>query len=74
MLTSADFFLVTVSGVMLNLHFVTFMLEFTTVANATFLGHSLYNYSLGSVRAVAANLFPLLESVLSSAFAVPLFS
>jgi len=39
----------------------------------TLLGHSLYNYSLGSVKAVTANLFPLLEPVLSSVFAVPLF-
>jgi len=39
----------------------------------TLLGHSLYNYSLGSVKAVTANLFPLLEPILSSAFAVPLF-
>jgi len=39
----------------------------------TLLGHSLYNYSLGSVKAVTANLFPLLEPILSSTFAVPLF-
>jgi drug/metabolite transporter (DMT)-like permease len=39
----------------------------------TLLGHSLYNYSLGSVKAVTASLFPLLEPILSSAFAVPLF-
>jgi drug/metabolite transporter (DMT)-like permease len=39
----------------------------------TLLGHSLYNYSLGSVKAVTANLFPLLEPILSSVFAVPLF-
>jgi drug/metabolite transporter (DMT)-like permease len=39
----------------------------------TLLGHSLYNYSLGSVKAVTANLFPLLEPILSSIFAVPLF-
>jgi len=38
----------------------------------TLLGHSLYNYSLGSVKAVTANLFPLLEPILSSIFAVPL--
>jgi len=39
----------------------------------TLLGHSLYNYSLGSVKAVTANLFPLLEPVLSSVFAALLF-
>jgi len=31
----------------------------------TLLGHSLYNYSLRSVKAVTANLFPLLEPILS---------
>lgn len=39
----------------------------------TMLGHTLYNYSLGSVKAVTANLFPLLEPILASVFAVPLF-
>jgi len=39
----------------------------------TLLGHSLYNYSLRSVKVVTANLFPLLEPVLSSALAVQLF-
>ena len=39
----------------------------------TLLGHSLYNYSLGSVKTVTANLFPLLEPILSSIFAAPLF-
>ena len=39
----------------------------------TLLGHSMYNYSLRSVKAVTANLFPLLEPVMSSALAVPLF-
>ncbi len=39
----------------------------------TTLGHSLYNYSLGSVKAVTANLFPLLEPVVASILAVPLF-
>jgi drug/metabolite transporter (DMT)-like permease len=39
----------------------------------TMLGHSLYNYSLGSVKAVTANFFPLLEPVIASALAVPLF-
>jgi len=39
----------------------------------TLVGHSLYNYSLGSVKAVTANLFPLLEPIISSAFAIPLF-
>lgn len=39
----------------------------------TAVGHSLYNYSLGSVKAVTANLFPLLEPIVASMFAVPLF-
>ena len=39
----------------------------------TLLGHSLYNYSLASIKAVTANLFPLLEPILASIFAVPLF-
>ncbi len=39
----------------------------------TALGHSLYNYSLGSVKAVTANLFPLLEPIVASIFAIPLF-
>lgn len=39
----------------------------------TTLGHTLYNYSLGSVKAVTANLFPLLEPVVASILAVPLF-
>jgi len=39
----------------------------------TLLGHSLYNYSLASVKAVTANLFPLLEPILASIFAVPFF-
>ena len=39
----------------------------------TLLGHSMYNYSLRSVKTVTANLFPLLEPLLSSALAVPLF-
>jgi drug/metabolite transporter (DMT)-like permease len=39
----------------------------------TMLGHSLYNYSLGSVKAVTANLFPLLEPIIASVFAVFLF-
>ena len=39
----------------------------------TLLGHSMYNYSLRSVKAVTANLFPLLEPILSSTLAVPLF-
>jgi drug/metabolite transporter (DMT)-like permease len=39
----------------------------------TMLGHSLYNYALGSVKTVTANLFPLMEPVLASFFAVPLF-
>lgn len=39
----------------------------------TAVGHSLYNYSLGSVKAVTANLFPLLEPIVASIFAIPLF-
>jgi len=39
----------------------------------TAIGHSLYNYSLGSVKAVTANLFPLMEPVLASILAIPLF-
>ncbi len=39
----------------------------------TAIGHSLYNYSLGSVKAVTANLFPLLEPIVASIFAIPLF-
>ena len=39
----------------------------------TTLGHSLYNYSLKSVKAVSANLFPLLEPIIASLLAVPLF-
>jgi drug/metabolite transporter (DMT)-like permease len=39
----------------------------------TAVGHSLYNYSLGSVKTVTANLFPLMEPVLASLFAIPLF-
>ena len=39
----------------------------------TALGHSLYNYSLGSVKAVTANLFPLMEPIVASILAVPLF-
>lgn len=39
----------------------------------TVFGHSLYNYALGSVKTVTANLFPLLEPIIASLFAVPLF-
>jgi drug/metabolite transporter (DMT)-like permease len=39
----------------------------------TMLGHSLYNYSLGSVKTVTANLFPLMEPIIASVFAVALF-
>jgi len=39
----------------------------------TALGHSLYNYSLSSVKAVTANLIPLMEPIIASALAVPLF-
>lgn len=40
----------------------------------TTLGHTLYNYSLGSVKTVTANLFPLLEPVIASMLAAPLFN
>ena len=40
----------------------------------TAVGHSLYNYALGSVKTVTAVLFALMEPVLASIFAVPLFS
>jgi drug/metabolite transporter (DMT)-like permease len=40
----------------------------------TAFGHSLYNYSLGSVKAVTANLFPLMEPIMASMLAVPLFA
>ncbi len=40
----------------------------------TAFGHTLYNYSLGSVKTVTANLFPLLEPIIASMFAVPLFN
>jgi len=40
----------------------------------TALGHSSYNYSLGSVKVVTANLFPLLEPIIASTFAVLLFN
>jgi drug/metabolite transporter (DMT)-like permease len=39
----------------------------------TAVGHSLYNYALGSVRTVTAVLFALMEPILASIFAVPLF-
>jgi drug/metabolite transporter (DMT)-like permease len=39
----------------------------------TAVGHSLYNYSLGSVKTVTANLFPLMEPIVASLFAIPLF-
>ena len=40
----------------------------------TAFGHSLYNYALGSVKTVTANLVPLLEPVIASMFAVLLFN
>jgi drug/metabolite transporter (DMT)-like permease len=40
----------------------------------TLVGHSLYNYSLGSVKVVTANIFPLLEPIIASILAVLLFS
>lgn len=39
----------------------------------TMLGHTLYNYALGSVKAVTANLFPLMEPIIASLLAVVLF-
>jgi drug/metabolite transporter (DMT)-like permease len=39
----------------------------------TMLGHTLYNSALGSVKTVTANLFPLMEPVVASLFAVVLF-
>jgi drug/metabolite transporter (DMT)-like permease len=39
----------------------------------TMLGHTLYNYALGSVKAVTANLFPLMEPIIASLLAVMLF-
>ncbi len=40
----------------------------------TALGHTLYNYALGSVKTVTANLFPLMEPIIASLFAVVLFA
>jgi drug/metabolite transporter (DMT)-like permease len=40
----------------------------------TMLGHTLYNYALGSVKAVRANLFPLIEPIIALILAVILFS
>ena len=40
----------------------------------TALGHTLYNYALGSVKTVTANLFPLLEPIIASLLAVVLFA
>ena len=40
----------------------------------TVFGHSLYNYALGSVKTVTANLFPLLEPIIASLFAIWLFN
>jgi drug/metabolite transporter (DMT)-like permease len=40
----------------------------------TAFGHSLYNYALGSVKTVTANLVPLLEAIIASLFAVLLFN
>lgn len=39
----------------------------------TVTGHGLYNYALGRVKAITANLFPLLEPFLASIFAFLLF-
>jgi len=40
----------------------------------TLLGHTLYNYALGSVKTVTANLFPLMEPIIASLLAVVLFA
>ena len=40
----------------------------------TAMGHSLYNYSLGTVKALTANLFPLMEPIIASSLAIPLFN
>jgi len=40
----------------------------------TAIGHTLYNYSLGSVKTVTANIVPLLEPIIASGLAVPLFN
>jgi drug/metabolite transporter (DMT)-like permease len=40
----------------------------------TGLGHTLYNYALGSVKTVTANLFPLMEPIIASILAVFLFA
>ena len=40
----------------------------------TLLGHTLYNYALGSVKTVTANLFPLMEPIIASLLAVILFA
>lgn len=40
----------------------------------TALGHTLYNYALGSVKTVTANLFPLMEPIIASLFAIVLFN
>jgi drug/metabolite transporter (DMT)-like permease len=40
----------------------------------TTLGHTLYNYALGSVKTVTANIFPLMEPIIASLFAIVLFS
>jgi len=39
----------------------------------TAIGHTLYNYSLGSVKTVTANIVPLLEPIIASGLAVTLF-
>ena len=40
----------------------------------TLLGHTLYNFALGSVKTVTANIFPLMEPVIASLLAVILFA
>jgi drug/metabolite transporter (DMT)-like permease len=40
----------------------------------TGLGHTLYNYALGSVKTVTANILPLMEPIIASLFAVFLFA
>lgn len=40
----------------------------------TAIGHTLYNYALGSVKTVTANLFPLMEPIIASLIAIVLFA
>lgn len=40
----------------------------------TMFGHTLYNYALGSVKTVTANIFPLMEPIIASLLAVVFFA